>query len=471
MKLTAITKLLLPATALTGAALLLVPVEPAVAYSTLGSNLPHTQRDFRIHNNFADAVSNNNNTPDANFPGYGGCFMAFWKGAAEWASELQGGNGDGDPHQNGSLGSGGANFDAFMGGESSSIGGTTHNIVSAVSSCSSGVLAYCESTGLGGAGWRIRFCESWSWDDGPGTSIGNRMDIQGVACHEYDHALGLGHSTVGSATMYPSASGNGVPGRSIANDDVAGVQFIYGVRSASKPKITGAVSTAGSITITGSGFTNTGNQVWFTPLASSSAGGAPKIVVTDVTSDGTTITVGVPVEAGPGNVMVKTSGNDHNDMSNAWPTGLSGGTGGGGCDSPTNYCSSTPNSGSPFGAVMGFSGTASYSANDLVLECYGAVPNQFGVFYYGPSQISASFGNGIRCVGAGFLGTFRLPVIQTDSFGDASLALDYGQAPMNAGNGIIVDGMEYNFQFWFRDPPAGGANFNLSDGLHVTFCP
>ena len=120
---------------------------------------------------------------------------------------------------------------------------------------------------------------------------------------------------------------------------------------------------------------------------------------------------------------------------------------------------------------MGYSGTASFSANDLTLECYGAVPNQFGIFYYGPNQISTSFGNGIRCVGAGFLGTFRLPVIQTDSFGDATLALDYNQAPMNAGNGFIIDGEEFNFQFWFRDPPAGGANFNLSDGLKVVFCP
>ena len=79
MKFTAITKLFLPATALTGAALLLVPLEPAVGYSTLGSNLPYTQRDFRIHNNFADAVSNNNNTEDPNFPGFGGCFVAIWK--------------------------------------------------------------------------------------------------------------------------------------------------------------------------------------------------------------------------------------------------------------------------------------------------------------------------------------------------------------------------------------------------------
>jgi hypothetical protein len=145
------------------------------------------------------------------------------------------------------------------------------------------------------------------------------------------------------------------------------------------------------------------------------------------------------------------------------------GTGGGGCDAPDNFCSSTPNS-AGWGATMGFSGSASYTANDLSLECYGCPPNQFGIFYYGPNQIITSFGNGFRCVGGGFLGTFRLPIIQTDSFGDAFYSLDYAQAPMNGGNGTIVDGMEFNFQFWFRDP-GQGSNFNLSDGLHIVFCP
>jgi len=443
-------------------------VEPAVGYSTLGGSLGYTQRDVRVFNNFPDAASNNNNTPDENFPGFQGCFIAFWKGAAEWASELHAGNGNGDPAQNGGIGSGGANFDPFFAGETTNSGGTNDNVVSSVSSCSSGVLAYCETPISNG--WRIRMCESWTWADGPGTS-GGGMDIQGVFCHEYGHALGLGHSTVGSATMYPSISGNGSAERSIAADDIAGVQFIYGVRAANKPKITSVGISGSSMTVNGSGFTGSGNQVWFTPDGTTGTTGNPIIQVTNLSSNGTSINCTIPANAGPGNVMVRTSGTGHDDMSNAWPTDLGNNGGGGGCASPSNYCSSTPNSGSPFGAVMSFSGTASYSANDLVLECYGAVPNQFGIFYYGPSQISNSFGNGIRCVGAGFLGTFRLPVIQTDSFGDATLALDYNQAPMNAGNGFIIDGEEFNFQFWFRDPPAGGANFNLSDGLHVTFCP
>ena len=473
MKFQALKKLLLPASALGVAAALIIPAEEAVGYTLIGGSLNYTQRDFRVYNNFPDNASNNNNTPDANFPGYQGCFIAFWKGAIEWASEAHGGNGNGDPAQNGGLGSGAANFDPFFAGETNQSGGTNDNIISSISSCSSGVLAYCETPISNG--WRIRMCESWTWADGPTTSIGNAMDIQGVFCHEYGHALGLGHSSSGSATMYPSAAGNGTPARSIASDDIAGVQAIYGARASNKPKISSLSIGTTSMTINGSNFSNNGNQVWFTPAAVTSTGGDPKIIVNNLSSSagGTQITVNIPSNAGPGNVMVKTNGNGNDDMSNAWPTDLAdngGGNGGGNCDTPSNYCTTTGNSANPFGAVMSSSGTASYTANDLVLECYGAVPNAFGIFYYGPNQISTSFGNGVRCVGAGFLGTFRLPVVQADSFGDASFALDYTQPPMNAGNGIVVDGLEYNFQFWYRDPGTG-ANFNLSDGLKVAFCP
>jgi hypothetical protein len=35
----------------------------------------------------------------------------------------------------------------------------------------------------------------------------------------------------------------------------------------------------------------------------------------------------------------------------------------------------------------------------------------------------------------------------------------------------ITAGSTWNFQAWFRDPAAGGAFFNLSDGLNLTFAP
>ena len=64
----------------------------------------------------------------------------------------------------------------------------------------------------------------------------------------------------------------------------------------------------------------------------------------------------------------------------------------------------------------------------------------------------------------------RAAIVMTDSFGDAFFTIDYNQPPMSSGNGTIVDGMEFNFQYWFRDPRTG-SNFNLSDGLRTVFCP
>ena len=52
--------------------------------------------------------------------------------------------------------------------------------------------------------------------------------------------------------------------------------------------------------------------------------------------------------------------------------------------------------------------------------------------------------------------------------GNLSYDVDYNA---NYAAGVITAGSSWNFQAWFRDPAANGATFNLSDGLHVTFCP
>ena len=128
----------------------------------------------------------------------------------------------------------------------------------------------------------------------------------------------------------------------------------------------------------------------------------------------------------------------------------------------SNYCTISPNSVGG-GAVITSNNQTSMSANGFAVSCSGAVPGQFGIFYFGPNQVSTPFGHGVRCIGGQ---TRRLPVQQADFFGDASYALDFTTSP---ASDVTADST-WNFQFWYRDPAAGSPNFNLSDGLEVLFC-
>ena len=64
---------------------------------------------------------------------------------------------------------------------------------------------------------------------------------------------------------------------------------------------------------------------------------------------------------------------------------------------------------------------------------------------------------------------FVAPVQYCDASGAASLALDYTNLGSPAA--LIQPGSVWNFQFLYRDPQPFGGGFNLSDGLHATFCP
>jgi hypothetical protein len=78
------------------------------------------------------------------------------------------------------------------------------------------------------------------WDGGfqfftGSTGCSGGFYIEDIAAHEFGHALGLGHSTATSATMYPSASTCSQSGRSLDPDDLAGVLAIYGPRTTNPP--------------------------------------------------------------------------------------------------------------------------------------------------------------------------------------------------------------------------------------------
>ena len=457
--------LILPASALGLGLVLLAPAREAGAFSLIvpNFNLSQNQRDFRVFNNFTDSTANNNTVADPQFPGATGAVLAIWKASIEWGSETHG-DGSGDPHQPGGLGSGNANFDPSYQGEALSVGGLNDNIHSELAGSSGGTLAFTESPS--GNGWRIRYLSAWTWDDGPGTSIGNRTDLQGVACHEYGHALGLDHSGSTSATMFASINGTGVSARSINSDDRAGVQAIYGAASGSKPSIDSVAINGNTIVITGTNFSGSGNQVWFTQ-ANAGGNGVP-IKVTNLTSNGTTLSASIPATAGPGDVLVRNSGTGNDDLSNAFPTDLqpTGPT----CPDPVTYCATSANSVGN-GALIDYSGSSSVSANDLTLNCFGMPPNQFGIFFYGAAQTASFFGDGVLCVAGGGAGIFRLPAIQADAFGDVSMSLDLTQSPFASGPGQWADGTQWFVQYWYRDPAAGGSGFNLSNALDVNVCP
>jgi hypothetical protein len=74
----------------------------------------------------------------------------------------------------------------------------------------------------------LHFDDEERWVD----SATRDVDLLTVAAHEIGHTLGLAHSNDRSALMYASYSG---PRRSLSEDDIAGVQSLYGVGSAPEP--------------------------------------------------------------------------------------------------------------------------------------------------------------------------------------------------------------------------------------------
>lgn len=90
-----------------------------------------------------------------------------------------------------------------------------------------GVLAHAFSPGEG-IGGDTHFDEDEKWTL---TSAGSNLFL--VAAHEFGHALGLAHSKVQTALMYPTYQYVNTEGYVLPDDDRQGVQAIYGVRETS----------------------------------------------------------------------------------------------------------------------------------------------------------------------------------------------------------------------------------------------
>ena len=430
-------RLALPTAAL-GTALLALSSPSTRAFSTLGTSLDVDQRDVRVFDNFPHPTSNDNTTPDPQFPGYTGIALAIWKASVEWGSTLHG-DGSGDPTQPFDLGSGAANFDVTWQGYSPDAGNVHANLHLAFDGGATGLLAYTEQ---GAGGWKILYNTAYAWDDGPGLPAPSEVDTQSVATHEYGHALGLGHSGVFGAVMSPALSGTSA--RDLALDDIAGLQFIYGAAAPDKPRIDALAVAGNTLTITGANFDAFGNEVWFTQKGVNPDG--EPVVLAGVTSTGagSAIAVSVPPDAGPGDVLVRTPGSSGADLSNAFPfdpvCGFETyGTDLGGANVATLTASANPVLGQPFSILAdGFAGDApgfcSFALGQAALPLFG------GTLLLDPLQLVATLD--VPIIG----GALALPLTIAPSPGLAGLevfvqvaAVD-GTAPLGVGlsNGLAL---------------------------------
>ncbi|MFN0006381.1 MAG: M64 family metallopeptidase, partial [Planctomycetota bacterium] len=130
----------------------------------------------------------------------------------------------------------------------------------------------------------------------------------------------------------------------------------------------------------------------------------------------------------------------------------------------SSYCTGAPNS-TGAGASMLHGGSTSVSANDLLLIVDGCPTHKPGFFVWGQDRTNVPLGNGFGCIGSNLK---RFPVQRTDPFGYADRVVDLNAPP---GGDSVSPGGVRNVQFYYRDPAAGGAYFNLSDALSLRFCP
>jgi hypothetical protein len=132
-----------------------------------------------------------------------------------------------------------------------------------------------------------------------------------------------------------------------------------------------------------------------------------------------------------------------------------------GNNDPTAGCANSTGSGALLSATAG---SASVSANDLVLTAIDVAPNNFGIVFMGDTQVNNPLGDGRVCAGGN---TFRFPASNSGPGGILTLT-----GPAGSSGGMITGGSTWNFQAWYRDIPGPCATgFNLSNGLSIGFTP
>ena len=122
--------------------------------------------------------------------------------------------------------------------------------------------------------------------------------------------------------------------------------------------------------------------------------------------------------------------------------------------------------GTGVGGKLRSTGSSSIAAADLVLTGEQLIPSQPGLYFQGNNAINTGngniFGDGLRCAGGGVI---RLQVRFADSSGASQTSVNI------SAQGGVAAGDTKRYQIWYRDPntSACGSQFNLSNGLELTF--
>lgn len=74
-------------------------------------------------------------------------------------------------------------------------------------------------------GGDLHFDATEDWSIANPTPL-DSIDIESVAVHELGHTLGLGHSRVPGAIMWPTYAGG--QATTLSSDDIAGIRYLYG---------------------------------------------------------------------------------------------------------------------------------------------------------------------------------------------------------------------------------------------------
>lgn len=128
------------------------------------------------------------------------------------------------------------------------------------------------------------------------------------------------------------------------------------------------------------------------------------------------------------------------------------------------YCPPAPNSAASAGAQISATGSTSISAKNLKIQLARAPKSKLAMLLAGPPAARVPFHDGWLCLG---LPVLKFPPKWTNANGSLTYPFDFASPPADA----LLPFEDLGFQFWFRDPDAGLAGANLSEGLHAILCP